>query len=199
MKIAVIGAGNVGSALANEWLRHKHDIVFGSRDPGSAESPIRSIAVDEAARFGDVVVIALPWQVAYDLLPSLNLADKIVIECTNPLRAAPAVNGGAASGAEALQARAPKAKLVKAFNTTGANNMQNPAYGEGRLAMFYCGDHADAKKATADLIREVGFDAYDLGPLSNARLMEAQAELWIWLASKGGLGREFGFRLIRRV
>jgi len=64
--------------------------------------------------------------------------------------------------------------------------------------MLYCGDHADAKKTAAELIRQIGFEPYDLGPLANARLLEAQAELWIWLASRGGLGREFGFHLVRR-
>ena len=87
---------------------------------------------------------------------------------------------------------------MKAYNITGANNMQNPAYPEGPLAMFYCGNHAAAKETVRSLIQQTGFEPCDLGPLSNARLMEAQAELWIWLASRGGLGRGFGFRLVRR-
>jgi len=128
----------------------------------------------------------------------LNLAGKTVVDCTNLRGPIPASNGHPSSGAEALQTRAPGAKLVKVFNTTGANNMANPSYPGGPLAMFYCGDHADAKKTVGELIRQTGFVPNDLGPLSNARLIEAQAELWIWLASRGGLGREFGFHLVRR-
>ena len=195
MKIGILGAGNVGKALGNSWARHKHEIIFGSRDPGTFKG---SGTIEDAANFGEVVVLALPWQAANDLLPSLNLTGKTVVDCTNLRGPVPASNGHASSGAEALEARAPGAKLVKAFNTTGANNMQNPAYPGGPLAMFYCGDHADAKKTVGELIRQIGFEPYDLGPLSNARLLEAQADLWIWLASRGGLGREFGFHLVRR-
>jgi predicted dinucleotide-binding enzyme len=144
------------------------------------------------------VVLALPWQAAHDLLPTINLAGKIVVDCTNSRTGIRAEDGRPMSGAEALQARAPGAKVVKAFNTTGANNMARPKYPEGPLAMFYCGDDVEAKKSVEVLIRQTGFEPYDLGPLSNARLLEAQAELWIWLVSRGGLGREFGFRLVRR-
>jgi predicted dinucleotide-binding enzyme len=76
--------------------------------------------------------------------------------------------------------------------------MAKPEYPDGRLAMFYCGDDAEAKSVAENLIRETGFEAYDLGPLTNAPLMEAQARLWVWLAYSGGLSANFGFRLIRR-
>lgn len=197
MKIGILGTGNVGSALGNSWLRSKHEILFGSRDPGSEKDTARSGTIQEAAQFGDVVVLALPWRVAHDLLPTLQLSGKVVIDCTNVRGPMPGPEEYS-SGAEALQARAPGAKLVKAFNTTGANNMANSAYPGGPLVMFYCGDHPDAKKTVEQLIRDIGFEPCDVGPLSNARLLEAQAELWIWLASKGSLGREFGFHLTRR-
>lgn len=198
MKIGILGAGNVGTALGNSWARHQHEIMFGSRDPGSVKGPSLSGTVQEAAQFGDIVVLALPWQAAHDLLPSFRLAGKTFIDCTNMRGPIPASSGGPSSGAETLQSRVLEAKLVKAFNTTGANNMENPSYPGGPLAMFYCGDHADAKKTVGELIRQTGFEPYDLGPLSNARLIEAQAELWTWLASRGGLGRNFGFHLVRR-
>lgn len=153
--------------------------------------------MSEAARFAEVVVIALPFAAACDVVPSLDFKDKTVIDCTNRLGAPPA-NRTFASGAETLQALAPHARSVKAFNTTGANNMSNPEYSDGKLVMPYCGDDAGAKDTVRKLISELGFDALDAGPLANARLLEAQAELWIWLASKGGLGREFGFHLMRR-
>ena len=164
MKIGILGAGNVGSALGAAWLRHKHAIMFGSRDP--VQGAARSGSAAEAAQFGEVVVIALPWQAAHDLLPSLALDGKTVVDCTNAPRAALA-SQGFNSAAEALQARSPGARFVKAFNTTGFNNMNHAQYAAGRVAMFFCGDHADAKSTVRDLITEVGFEPCDLGPLSN--------------------------------
>jgi 8-hydroxy-5-deazaflavin:NADPH oxidoreductase len=79
VRVGILGAGNVGSALANLWMHHNHEIIFGSREPG-AEGPIRPENMEEASRFGEVVVAALPWQAAYNLLPSLDLADKTVID-----------------------------------------------------------------------------------------------------------------------
>ena len=198
MKIGILGAGNVGSALGNSWQRHKHEIMFGSRNREAEQGPAHFGTMQEAAQFGEVVVLALPWQVAHDVLPSLNLAGKVVIDCTNVRSPTPDAKHPFASGVQALQARASAGNFVKAFNTTGANNMADPTYPGGALVMFYCGDDAGAKKAVHQLIQHIGFEPCDLGPLSNARLMEAQAELWIWLASKGGLGREFGFHLVRR-
>src|SRR5579859_3348073 len=187
MKIGILGAGNVGGALGDAWRRHEHEIMFGVKNPGAAKSLAHSGSVRDAARFGEVVVIALPFQAAYDLTPSLDLKDKTVIDCTNVMGALRAA-GSFESGAETLQALAPDARFVKAFNTTGANNMKNPDYRDGRLAMFYCGDYAEAKTTVQKLVSDIGFSAVDAGPLSNARLLEAQAELVIWLASQGGLG-----------
>jgi predicted dinucleotide-binding enzyme len=181
MKIGILGAGNVGKALGDGWMRHKHEIQYGERGK-----------MEEAAAFGEVVVLAVPFQAALDIVPAVDLAGKTVIDCTNALGRVP---GKTSSGAEAIQERVPGAKVVKCFNTTGANNMERPDYPGGPLAMLYCGDDAQAKKTVEG---QIGFESYDLGPLSNARLLEAQAELWIWLASRGGLGREFGFRLVRR-
>ena len=198
MKIGILGAGNVGSALAGAWLHQKHEVMFGVRQPLPEPGNARSGDLEEAARFGTVVVLALPWQAAYEVVSSLDLNQKTVIDCTNGSRSARASSGSWSSGAEALQARSPGARIVKAFNITGANNMKDPLYPGGRLAMFYCGDNVEAKAIARQLISGVGFDPYDLGSLSNARLMESLAETWIWLASKGGLGREFGFSLEKR-
>jgi predicted dinucleotide-binding enzyme len=88
--------------------------------------------------------------------------------------------------------------VAKCFNITGANNMANPKYGDGAAAMFACSDDVVAKAMTLRLAADAGFEAFDLGPLSNAGLMESFARLWIWLAYRGGLGREFAFRLVKR-
>ena len=76
--------------------------------------------------------------------------------------------------------------------------MANPHYKDGDAAMFACSDHADAKATAMQLASDAGFEVFDLGPLANAGLMESLARLWIWLAYRGGLGREFAFRLVKR-
>jgi predicted dinucleotide-binding enzyme len=87
---------------------------------------------------------------------------------------------------------------VKAFNTVGFNIMANPAFGADRPVMFYCGDHTAAKQTVRPLVEQLGFEAVDAGPLTQARLLEPFAMLWISLAFGQGLGREIGFKLLRR-
>jgi predicted dinucleotide-binding enzyme len=90
------------------------------------------------------------------------------------------------------------AHVVKAFNTVGANIMSNPRFGQVAPVLFYCGDDAGAKKTVHGLVAELGFDAVDAGPLTQARLLEPFALLWISLAYGAGLGREIAFQLLRR-
>jgi len=90
------------------------------------------------------------------------------------------------------------AKVVKAFDTTGANNMANSTYGGGKLMMPVAGDDADAKKTVMGLAADLGFEPIDAGPLAMSRYLEPTAMLWIKLAYAQGMGREFGFALLRR-
>lgn len=209
MNIGIIGSGSVGGALGKTWARVGHRIVFGSRHPESSEmrETVRQAGptagagtAQEAAAFGDVVVVSLPWQAAKDVLESLDLEGKTVLDTMNPLKPqlAGLEVGLTNSGAEMVAGWARGASVVKIFNTTGSNNMENPNYGEGAPVMFYCGDDAKAKAVAAELAAGAGFDAVDAGPLVNARLLEPLAMLWIWLAVFGGHGREFAFRLMKR-
>jgi predicted dinucleotide-binding enzyme len=199
MKIALLGSGNVGGALGTAWSRHGHEVYFGVRDPGAADmkktlaacgNGARAGAPSEAVAFAEIIVLALPWSAVEDTLAPLDLAGKTLIDCTNAPPRTP--------GAELIARRFAGAKVAKCFNTTGANNMANPRYGDGAAAMFACSDHADAKTAAMQLAIDAGFEVFDLGPLANAELMESLAKLWIWLAYRGGLGREFAFRLVKR-
>ena len=87
---------------------------------------------------------------------------------------------------------------MKAFNTIGAENMLNPQFGSMIASMLICGDDPGAKSIVSKLAEEIGFEAIDAGPLSNARLLEPFALLWIYLAVKQGLGRNIAFKLLRR-
>src|SRR5579863_7249312 len=209
MKIAILGAGNVGGALGEAWARHGHEVFFGVRNPDSTGAKAllhrcgprsRAAFVDDAVREGEVVAVALPWPATQAVLESLDFSDKILLDCTNPLK--PDLSGlevgTTTSGGEMVAGWAKGAKVVKIFNTTGYGNMANPVYGGEHISMFYCGDDAEAKQTAAGLARTCGFDPVDAGPLANARLLEPYALLWIWLAIKGGQGRDFAFKLVRR-
>lgn len=106
--------------------------------------------------------------------------------------------GHTTSAAEQFANWASGAKVVKVFNTTGANNMGNSRYPEGAPVTFYCGDDVGAKKAAAQLASDLGFEPIDAGKLTSARLLEPLAMLWIHLACGEGLGRDFAFRVMRR-
>jgi len=209
MNIAIIGTGSVGRALGRRWAGAGHALIFGSRHPQSddVKALVQSIGdrgcaapPDEAAASAEVIALAVPWGAAQSTVEGLgDLRGKLLIDCTNPLAAGlkPAVSGDT-SGAEQIARWAPGARVVKAFNTTGANNMEDPTYAGTPLTMFLCGDDADAKATVTGLAEDLGFEAVDAGPLVRARLLEPMALLWIQLAMTEGFGREIGFKLLKR-
>lgn len=106
--------------------------------------------------------------------------------------------GHTTSAGEAVAGWARGARVVKALNSTGAGNMTDPRYGGERASMFLCGDDGPAKATVSELVRGLGFDVVDAGPLRNARLLEPLAMLWITLAYGLGNGPNIAFRLLRR-
>ena len=209
MQIGIIGGGSVGGTLGAGWARKGHKIRFGVRRPDGPEMTelLKKIgpaaaagSVEEAARFGEVVVFATPWRATHEAIrASGDLREKILLDCTNPLK--PDLSGldaGSTSGGEMVAGWAGGARVVKIFKTTGFDNMANPAYPLGPVTMFYCGDDEGAKIAAAKLAAELGFEPVDAGPLSQARLLEPLALLWIRLAVFGGLSTNIAFKLMRR-
>jgi len=198
MKIAIVGAGRVGGTLGKAWATKGHDIFFGVRNRKQLEFQAGTVA--EAAAFGQVVVLATPWHGTEAAVRAAgDLRGKIVIDCTNPLK----LDGSGLevgfnnSGAEQVAQWAKGAKVCKAFNTTGSNNMADPVINGIRTVMFVCGDDPTAKATVVQLAADIGFDAVDAGKLEQARLLEPWAMLWISLAY-GGMGRDIGFALLRR-
>lgn len=207
MNIAIIGAGNVGQALANGWAAKGHTVSFGVRNPDSAKagavdrSKFKVLTNAQAVAAAEVVVLATPWTATRDAIEACgSLAGKTVLDATNPLL--PNLGGleigHSNSGGEMVAQWAPGARVVKIFNTTGFNNMTNAVYGDEHASMLYCGDDAQAKTAAAALASELGFDQVDCGPLLHSRYLENFAVMWIWLAMKGGLGRDVAWKLLRR-
>jgi 8-hydroxy-5-deazaflavin:NADPH oxidoreductase len=201
MKIAVIGAGSVGSTLGNAWRRRGHDVTYGVRNPDDEKyASLGSVATnDKAAADAGVVVLSTPWQTTQQAVQSCgDLAGKVLIDCTNPLT--PDVSalevGHTSSGAEQVAGWAPGARVCKAMNQIGAPMMDAPQL-PGPPVMFVCGDDEAAKNVTADLVRELGFEVVDAGDLTLARLLEPYALIWIHLALRRGFGTHWGFGLLR--
>jgi hypothetical protein len=123
------------------------------------------------------------------------------VDATNPL--APGLAGlsvgTTTSGAEEIARRAQGAHVVKAFNTTGAENMADSRYPQGQPMMPVAGDDAAARRQVMTLATLIGFDAIDMGPLSTARYLEPLAMVWIHLAIKQGQGRRFAFARLSRT
>jgi len=208
MKIGIIGAGDVGGTLGKRWKQKKHEIMFGVRNLQS-QNVNKLIQVDqslkfgdfrEAVAFGDVIVFAIPWtSVEETILKAGNLTGKILIDPTNPLT--PDLKGLAldnTSVAEKIAKLANTDKVVKAFNTIGAQTLNNSIFDSHRADLFVCGDDCHAKQVVEELATDLGFDVVDVGPLVNARMLEHLALLWLELALRQQLGPNIAFKLLRR-
>ena len=202
MRIAIIGAGNVGSTLGQAWQRLGHEITYGVRHPGDTKyGALGAAATDNATAVAesDVVALCTPWQGTQAAVAACgDLTGKVVLDCTNPLT--PDVGalelGHTTSEAEQIAAWAPGARVCKAMNQIGAPMMDAPALPSSPV-MFVCGDDADAKDIAAQLVHELGFEALDAGDLAAARLLEPLALLWIHMALRRGLGTGWALGVLR--
>ncbi len=208
MRISIIGAGNVGTALAQAFIRHGAEVYLGVPSPQKYQSAVATLGplaklgtVAEAVAASEVVILAVPFAATRAIVSSVaDWQGKVLVDATNPL--APGLAGltvgTTTSAAEQIAAWAPTAKVVKAFNTTGAENMADAAFPQGLPFMPVCGDDAQARTKVIALASLIGFEAVDLGPLSAARYVEPFAMTWIHMAFKQGLGRKFAFGLLRK-
>ena len=205
MNITIVGSGNVGRALGDGWRKAGHSVTFAARDPAGAKAAELkregfAVAPQGEAGKSEVIVLAVPWTGIKATVQALgSLAGKVVIDATNPLTAnLELALGFSDSAGETVARLAQGARVVKAFNTTGANNMANAKYADGKLMMPVAGDDADAKKTAMALASDLGFEPIDVGPLAMSRHVEPMAVTWIKLAYAQGMGREFGFAVLRR-
>ncbi len=182
MKIAVIGTGNIGAAYARALASAKYEVIVGARDPNKAAALAQEIGgkaagVDIAAAFksADLVILALPYPaVAGVLTEAGDLAGKVLVDVSNPLSAdfKDLVVGLTTSAAEQTQAAAPKAHVVKAFNTIFAGLIPAQAREGRKLQVFVAGDDAAATAKVREMVKALGFVPVDAGPLRNSRLLE---------------------------
>ncbi len=196
MKIAIIGTGNVGSALGTSFIRAGHDVTFAAQDAektrtmaaglgaAAADSPV------EAVREADVVVLAVPYAATAAILDGLGSATrgKVVVDPTNPLTAdySGLVTAGGPSAAERISNSADGARVVKAFNTLFASVQADPTAHGRTIDGLIAGDDETAKATVAELVRSIGLRPVDAGPLASARELEALAWLNIGLQLRNG-------------
>jgi 8-hydroxy-5-deazaflavin:NADPH oxidoreductase len=205
MRIAIIGTGNVGGAIARGLKGKGHVVLIGARDPQAAD--VVALASDsgatpmlptEAAETGDVIVLALPWGVAEGAVQALgSLAGKTVIDCMNPLGmvngALGLLVGHTSSGGEMVQGWLPQAHVVKTLNQVGAEMMAQNDHLPQRPVMFMAGNDSGAKTRAATLLADLGFQPLDAGDITKARLLEPFALVWINQALFRGKGRDWAF------
>ena len=203
MNIAIIGTGNVGGALATQWSEAGHTIYLGVRNVNdfkgkelleNARTSVYPIPAAIAA--AEVILVASPPQFAETQATTFgDLKGKILIDATNAVRTKPENYPTAFHAFAALT----EAEVVKCFNSTGFENMQNPSYGEQQLDMFMAGDSSSAKATAVQLAQDAGFEnCYDFGDHTKVELLEQFALAWINLAIFQGYGRGIGFKVIRR-
>jgi 8-hydroxy-5-deazaflavin:NADPH oxidoreductase len=194
MKIGIIGSGDVAKALGGGFLKHGHEVAMGTRDVAKLEAwgklnPKAAIgSFPDAAKFAEVVVLAVKGSVAEDALRiagAANLAGKTIIDATNPISDAAPVNGVlnffttlGDSLMERLQREFGAAHFVKAFNSVGAACMVNPEFKGGWPTMFIAGNEAAAKKTVAAILTEFGWETEDMGAAEAARAIEPLCMLW---------------------
>lgn len=187
MQIAVIGTGNMGTGLASILAKAKHDVVIGSRDMAKAATLASQIGygvtggdIEAAAKMADIIILATPFPFAAQTLKAAgDLSKKIIIDISNPITPdfQGLTVGLTTSAAEEIQKLAPQAKVVKAFNTIFAQLLPNEAREDKTLQVFIAADDAEAKTEVSALVKSLGFDAVDAGPLSNSRFIEPIGEM----------------------
>lgn len=205
MKIAIIGTGNVGGALATQWAKAVHEIYLGTRDLTKFEdkhllqNPNTSLhTIAESAEMAEIILIAAVPEASPKIAEQIKdfSEEKIIIDAMNSIRTKPE---GFNNSFEALKFYLPKSEIVKCFNSTGFENMQNPIYKDEGIDMFVAGNSTKGKAIAQQLALDAGFaTCWDFGGDDKVQLLEYFALSWINLAIMQGHGRNIAFKLLKR-
>lgn len=211
MRIAILGAGNVGGALGKAWARSGHDIAYGVRNPSDPKHrPAAEAAgganlgtVAEAVREADAIVLAVPFGAAGEALAACgDLAGRVVIDVTNPLRMGAngleLAMGLTSSGGEHVATLAKGASVFKTLNQIGFEGMAEARAFPVPPVMFVAGDDDARKPVVLGLVADLNFNAVDAGGIAQARLLEPLAMLWIHMAINRKIGRDKAFAYVAR-
>jgi 8-hydroxy-5-deazaflavin:NADPH oxidoreductase len=205
MNIAIIGTGNVGGALAQQFVKAGHRVVMGAKFPLSEKSlqlatkigQERFAPIGQAAERSDVIVITTPPDAVLQILPQLGSVEgKTIIDATNSIRSRPEPYPTAY---HAIKSVTKSNAVVKCFNTTGFENMLHPVYQGAGIDMFCAGDDKASKQVAEQLAKDIGFSScHDFGGDDKVELLEKLALSWINLAIMQGHGRDIAFKVVRR-
>ncbi|MFP5246429.1 MAG: NADPH-dependent F420 reductase [Thermoanaerobaculia bacterium] len=211
VRIGVLGSGDVGRVLAAGFVGLGHEVKVGSRDPqklaqwaDAAGSRASTGTFEEAARFGDILVLATLGVATADAIRmagTQNFGGKVVIDTTNPLDFSkgmpPTLSvGHTDSLGEQVQRLIPDARVVKAFNTVGNAHMVNPRLPGGPPDMFLCGNDDDAKKIVSQICEHFGWGAVDLGGIESSRYLEPMCLVWVLYGARTNTWNH-AFKLLR--
>src|SRR3989442_4337364 len=211
MRVGILGSGLMGAKLGTIWARAGHDVVFSY---ARSEQKLKKLARDakgkaragtprQAAQEADAILLAVHWSRVDDVLQQAgDVSGKVMVSCSLPMNAddTDLVIAHTSSGAEALAKKLPKARVVSAFGTVPSEVLFDVFEARRRAtkpSLVYCGDDASSKQVAAQLIRDVGFDPVDAGPLRIARYTEPFALLVAQLAYEGDGGPELAYRFER--
>lgn len=211
MRVGILGSGLMGGKLGTLFARAGHDVVFSyargkeklNKLARDAKGRSRAGTPREAAEGADALLLAVHWSRIDDVLEQAgDLAGKVLVTCSLPMNAGNTelVIAHTSSGAEALAKMIPKARVVSAFNTVPSEvlfGVYEAKHKASRPSLVYCGDDKKGKAVAAELIRDVGFDPVDAGPLRIARYTEPFALLVAQLAYEGKEGPELAYRFER--
>ncbi len=201
-RIAIIGAGPVGRALASGLKESAQSVGFGVRDPAAAKresassiGPVVSIA--DAVDTARVVILAVPFSALAELAPILPLAGgQVVVDATNAV-GTPLPDGFSSVGEFVGSMLPAGVSLVKAFNTIGAEHLGDGRFEGVRSFLPIAGDD-EGRHVVTEMAGDLGFEVADLGGREKIAMVEEHARLWIHLAFSCGWGREFGLAVVRR-
>src|SRR6266480_3868355 len=212
MRVGILGSGLMGAKLGTIWARAGHEVVFSyarsqqklKRLAREAKGKARAGTPAEAAQNADALLLAVHWSRLDDVLKQAgDLSGKVIVTCSLPMSADDTrlVLAHTSSGAEALARKVRKADVVSAFSTVPSEVLFDVFDAKRRTrrrpSLVYCGDDQDAKDVAAILIRDVGFEPVDAGPLRIARYLEPFSLAMAQLAYEGDEGPEIAYRIER--
>lgn len=203
MNIAIIGAGNVGSALAEVSVRAGHSVTIASADQAETEATARTAGARaagsnrEAVEGADITILAVPPDVVVDVVSELGdvLDGKTLVDVSN--RPTPDPDRVACtSSAEEVQAAAPRARVIKAINTVFAARQAEAALGGDQADGYVAGDDLEAKQRVLEFVESIGLRPFDVGPLMAARTLEGMGWLHISLAMEHDWSWQSAWKLV---
>jgi 8-hydroxy-5-deazaflavin:NADPH oxidoreductase len=203
LRIAVLGAGNIGGTLGRKWAAAGHKVAFGVTNPDSERAQKLQTELGNGVTIGsaadalvdsDIVVMALPGRVMDETITThaAQLDGKIIIDTANKL------GGGSMNSFATFQKHTPHAQIFRAFNTLGWENFANPVFDGIQADLFYCGPDGDARAVAEQLIVDVGLRPMRLGDAEQVGLVDSVGSLWFALALGQGKGRHLAFKILSK-